>query len=92
MLRGYIKGANLRYGEYTMRQTAFFALTLFALSPLVVAQEMELPKYFPQPSPQQVVDENLEALNACAWTRLMAQYPPERGTDHCRRRCIISWS
>lgn len=38
---------------------------------------LELPKLVPQPSPQQVVDEHLEALNVCDWDRLMAQYPPE---------------
>lgn len=38
---------------------------------------MKLPKLVPQPSPQQVVDEHLEALNVCDWDRLMAQYPPE---------------
>jgi len=43
----------------------------------VYADEMALPKLVPQPSPQQVVDEHLDALNACDWDRLMAQYPPE---------------
>ena len=38
---------------------------------------MKLPKLVPQPSPQQVVDEHLDALNKCDWNRLMAQYPPE---------------
>jgi hypothetical protein len=37
----------------------------------------ELPPLAPQPSPQQVVDEHLDALNTCDWDRLMAQYPPE---------------
>lgn len=41
----------------------------------VTAQD--LPPLAPQPSPQQVVDEHLDALNACDWNRLMAQYPPE---------------
>ena len=37
----------------------------------------DLPPLAPQPSPQQVVDEHLDALNKCDWNRLMAQYPPE---------------
>jgi ketosteroid isomerase-like protein len=30
-----------------------------------------------QATPKAVVDEHLDALNRCDWTRLMAQYPPE---------------
>lgn len=41
------------------------------------ALSAELPPLAPQPSPQQVVDEHLDALNKCDWNRLMAQYPPE---------------
>ena len=41
------------------------------------AYSQELPPLVPQPSPQQVVDEHLDALNKCDWVRLMAQYPPE---------------
>lgn len=37
----------------------------------------DLPQLVQQPSPQQVVDEHLDALNKCDWNRLMAQYPPE---------------
>lgn len=37
----------------------------------------DLPALVQQPSPQQVVDEHLDALNKCDWDRLMAQYPPE---------------
>lgn len=48
--------------------TAFIAPSLYAA---------ELPALVPQPSPQQVVDEHLDALNKCDWNRLMAQYPPE---------------
>lgn len=40
-------------------------------------ETMTLPPLHPQPSPQQVVDEHLDALNKCDWNRLMAQYPPE---------------
>ena len=42
-----------------------------------LAEDLKLPPLKPQPSPQQVVDEHLDALNACDWNRLMAQYPPE---------------
>lgn len=41
------------------------------------ADDMELPELVRQDSPQAVVDEHLDALNACDWNRLMAQYPDE---------------
>ncbi|MGE0406877.1 MAG: nuclear transport factor 2 family protein [Candidatus Korobacteraceae bacterium] len=37
--------------------------------------EAQLPPLKTRPTPQAVVDEHLEALNACDWERLMAQYP-----------------
>lgn len=50
----------------------------FAFSTIAIADgHLKLPKLVPQPSPQQVVDEHLDALNECDWDRLMAQYPPE---------------
>ncbi len=36
-----------------------------------------LPSLKPQATPKAVVDEHLDALNRCDWTRLMAQYPPD---------------
>ena len=36
-----------------------------------------LPALTPQPTPQAVVDEHLDALNRSDWTRLMAQYPDD---------------
>lgn len=44
---------------------------------MAIASEMALPELVPQDSPQAVVDEHLDALNACDWDRLMAQYPDE---------------
>ena len=41
------------------------------------ASAADQPPLVPQPSPQQVVDEHLDALNECDWNRIMAQYPPE---------------
>lgn len=35
---------------------------------------MALPPKKPQPTPQQVIDEHVAALNACDWNRMMAQY------------------
>ena len=53
-------------------------LSLFLASSVIsFASAAELPPLKPQPSPQQVVDEHLDALNECDWNRLMAQYPPE---------------
>jgi len=52
-------------------------LTTFMATVALGDGHLKLPKLVPQPSPQQVVDEHLDALNECDWDRLMAQYPPE---------------
>lgn len=38
---------------------------------------MKMPAFKPQPNPQAVVDEHLDALNRSDWERLMAQYPDD---------------
>lgn len=38
------------------------------------AAAMVLPPKKPQPTPEQVVNEHIAALNACDWNRMMAQY------------------
>ena len=59
-------------------KTAQISLVIATLSAsAALADDMKLPPLKPQPSPQQVVDEHLDALNKCDWNRLMAQYPPE---------------
>lgn len=53
-------------------------IAALVLSTFAIADDhLKLPDLVPQPSPQQVVDEHLDALNKCDWDRLMAQYPPE---------------
>jgi SnoaL-like domain len=37
----------------------------------------KMPELKPQPTPQAVVDEHLDALNKGDWNRLMAQYPED---------------
>ena len=61
------------------KNPAVAALVFAAVLPVysLADDHLKLPKLVPQPSPQQVVDEHLEALNVCDWDRLMAQYPPE---------------
>lgn len=51
------------------------ALLLVAIAP--AAAQTALPPMKTQPNPQRVVDEHLDALNACAWDRIMAQYSAE---------------
>jgi ketosteroid isomerase-like protein len=41
------------------------------------AEDMKLPPLKKQPTPQAVVDEHVDALNHCDWSRLMAQYPAD---------------
>ena len=67
-----------------MRMKIFFGICLtLALAPTVVLGTRQvtsgkaLPSVKRQATPKAVVDEHLEALNRCDWTRLMAQYPPE---------------
>jgi hypothetical protein len=48
------------------------SILLCALS--IGATPQTLPVQRPQPTPQKVVEEHVAALNACDWTRLMAQY------------------
>ena len=52
------------------------ALLLVLLLPLCAAHAsaQKLPPQKPQPTPQKVVAEHFAALNACNWSRLMAQY------------------
>ena len=55
-----------------------FGLTLVFLGASTsLADDMKLPPLVPQADPQKVVDEHLDALNACDWNRLMAQYPDD---------------
>jgi ketosteroid isomerase-like protein len=45
---------------------------------IFVAQaKMKLPELKKQPTVQAVLDEHLDALNKCDWTRLLAQYPED---------------
>ncbi len=41
------------------------------------AQERQLPPLAPQPNAEMTTFEHIDALNACDWDRLMAQYPEE---------------
>jgi hypothetical protein len=53
----------------------------FALTDVQGARQATSAKPLPplkrQATPKAVVDEHLDALNRCDWTRLMAQYPPD---------------
>jgi ketosteroid isomerase-like protein len=53
----------------------------FALTEVQGTRQVTSGKSFPalkrQATPKAVVDEHLDALNRCDWTRLMAQYPTD---------------
>lgn len=53
------------------------AVTFLAGPAATAADERPLPALAPLETPQAVVDEHLDALNACDWDRLMAQYPDD---------------
>jgi len=46
-----------------------------AAAPLVAVAQSALPEIKRQPSAQAVLDEHLDALNHCDWSRIVAQYP-----------------
>ena len=52
--------------------------SLVFAAPLAAQQTTarDLPPIVRRATPQAVVDEHLDAINRCDWTRLMAQYPP----------------
>lgn len=52
-------------------------LTLAPLSAWADAHSQTLPPLVMQPNAERVTFEHLDALNACDWDRLMAQYPEE---------------
>lgn len=60
-----------------MKLIAVAVLGALAASATALADELKMPPLVVQPNAQLVVDEHLDALNACDWDRLMAQYPPE---------------
>ena len=67
-----------------MRIRVLFGVCLALASALTDLQGMRqatsaksLPSLKRQATPKAVVDEHLDALNRCDWTRLMAQYPPD---------------
>jgi SnoaL-like domain len=64
-------------GDEMNKFAAIVMTSLFVATPVLADDMMALPPLKPQPGPQQVVDEHLDALNKCDWNRLMAQYPPE---------------
>jgi hypothetical protein len=62
-----------------MNKTPFAVAAALALTASVglAAEPMKLPPLKKQPSVQKVIDEHLDALNKCDWSRLMAQYPDD---------------
>jgi SnoaL-like protein len=67
-----------------MRMKVVFGVCIalaLALTGVQAARQATSAKPFPplkrQATPKAVVDEHLDALNRCDWTRLMAQYPPD---------------
>ena len=51
--------------------------SLAAATPSVAIAQSALPEIKAQPSAQAVLDEHLDALNHCDWSRIVAQYPDD---------------
>ena len=62
--------------ETKMTRKTLFATALLASAP-AFAEDMVLPDLVRQATPEAVVAEHLDALNACDWNRLLAQYPDD---------------
>lgn len=60
-----------------MKSILFGLVVVCVMSSVSLADDMKLPPLVPQSDPQKLVDEHLDALNACDWNRLMAQYPDD---------------
>lgn len=62
-----------------MFKTTIIALMTLATASMAHAQgnQRKLPPYATQPNAEMVTKEHIDALNACDWDRLMAQYPEE---------------
>jgi len=63
-----------------MRSRLFSVLALSIVLSAALASQTSATKLPPikrQATPKAVVDEHLEAINRCDWTRLMAQYPAD---------------
>ena len=52
-------------------------ITVSLLTAAAFPQSASLPPLKRQPTPEAVVKEHLAAINACAWDRLLAQFPPD---------------
>ena len=60
------------------RQSIVLASVSFAVAaPVVAIAQSALPEIKPQPSAQAVLDEHMDALNHCDWSRILAQYPDD---------------
>jgi hypothetical protein len=57
--------------------TGLAVTTLAFVAPLVAIAQPALPEIKRQPSAQAVLDEHLDALNHCDWSRIVAQYPED---------------
>jgi len=60
-------------------KTATFAVMILSIASSAYAADgkRKLPPLKQQPIPELVTSEHIDALNACDWDRLMAQYPEE---------------
>lgn len=56
---------------------ALMAAGLVGAAPLVAIAQSALPEIKRQPSAQAVLDEHIDALNHCDWSRVLAQYPDD---------------
>jgi len=59
------------------RSLLLASAVLVASSPVIAVAQSSLPEIKRQPSAQAVLDEHLDALNHCDWSRIVAQYPED---------------
>ena len=60
------------------RQSVVLAAVSFVVAaPAIAIAQSALPEVKRQPSAQAVLDEHMDALNHCDWSRILAQYPDD---------------
>jgi hypothetical protein len=60
-----------------LRSLVLASISLAVAAPSVAIAQSALPEIKRQPSAQAVLDEHIDALNHCDWSRLLAQYPDD---------------
>jgi SnoaL-like protein len=71
------RNKNSREDDMRRRSIMRASVSLAVAAPVVAIAQSALPEIKRQPSAQAVLDEHMDALNHCDWSRILAQYPDD---------------